>query len=96
MKTFLTAAALSLLAVTAAQAASPLAANGVEVRTASVSSAKDINDNGGSTVTFTIGAAKEVPVATLSPRDRAVAIQKSEATTTVSSFGTVASQFGPR
>ena len=70
MKSFLTAAALSLLAVTSAQASGVPTSNGVELRSVELTNNKDIREAGGSSATVTVGAPTELPVAVLSPRDR--------------------------
>lgn len=88
MKTILTAAALSLLAVTGAQAAGISAANGVELRSVELTNAREISENRSTTINVTVGAPKQVSVATLPPRDRVEAGYKADASVTVSSFPT--------
>ncbi|NEY91927.1 hypothetical protein [Tabrizicola oligotrophica] len=86
MKSFLTATALSLLAVTAAQASGNAAPTGVELRPVELTNARDIADNGSSSITVTIGAPKEVSATLLPPRDRVEAGYKADSTVTLSAF----------
>ena len=86
MKSFLTAAALSLLAVTAAQASGVPASNGVELRSVELTDSKDIREAGSSSVTVTVGAPTDLPVAVPPPRDRVEAGFKAEGSVTGSVF----------
>lgn len=78
MKTIFTAAALSLLAVTAVQASNAPALEGVGQRTIALTNGQDIRDYGSASASATVGAPKEAPVAVLPPRDRVEAGYKAQ------------------
>jgi len=92
MKSLLTAAALSLLAVSTAQASSITAAEGATSRTVELTNARQIHDAGSSSISVTVGTPKEVSAVVLLPRDRVEAGYKAGDTVTLSVFPTVAGQ----
>lgn len=87
MKSILTAAALALLTATGAQAANIPAADAGQVREIKLNNGQDIRDAGSSSVSATVGAPTELPVAVLPPRDRVEAGYKADSVVLGSTFG---------
>lgn len=86
MKTFIIAATISVLGVAPVLAASPLAGQNVEQRSVVVSNAREKVDLGTDSILVTVGATVEAPAATLTPRDRAEAGLRADATVSVATF----------
>lgn len=96
MKSLLTAAALSLLAVSAAQASGIAAAEGTALRTVELTNARQIHDAGSSSITVTVGTPKQVSATVLPPRDRVEAGYKANDTVMLSTFPAVEGQIDNR
>lgn len=86
MKTIFATLAVSLLAVSAAQASSLVPADGATLRNVELTDSRDIRDAGSSSITVTVGAPKEVTAVALPPRDRVEAGYKADQTVTLSVF----------
>lgn len=86
MKTLFATLAVSLLAVSAAQASGIAAVDGASQRTVELTNGREIHDAGSSSITVTVGSPKEVSAAILPPRDRVEAGYKADATLTQSVF----------
>lgn len=89
MKTLFATLAVSLLAVSAAQASSLASVDGATQRSVELTNARAIHDAGSSSITVTVGTPKEVSATVLPPRDRAEAGYKAGAIVTLSAFPTV-------
>ena len=86
MKSLITAAALSLIAVSGAHATNLSPAEGLGQRQIELTSGQDIRDYGNATVVATVGTPKELPASQLAPRDRANARYKAGDAVTASAF----------
>lgn len=96
MKSLLTAAALSLLAVSTAHASGIAAAESNALRTVELTNAREIHDAGSSSISVTVGTPKEFSAIVLPPRDRAEAGYKASDTVTLSAFPAVEGQVDNR
>lgn len=89
MKSIFTAAALSLLAVSAAHASGIASAEASELRTVELTNARQIHDAGSSSITVTVGTPKELSAVVLPPRDRVEAGYKAGDSVTLSVFPSI-------
>lgn len=89
MKSIIAAAALSLLAVSAAHASGIASAEASELRTVELTNARQIHDAGSSSITVTVGTPKELSAVVLPPRDRVEAGYKAGDSVTFSVFPSI-------
>ena len=89
MKSIIAAAALSLLAVSAAHASGIASAEGSAYRTVELTNARQIREAGSSSITLTVGTPKELSAVVLPPRDRAEAGYKADDSITLSVFPSI-------